>query len=64
MRNCPLCGKKVEMRMPFLVKISDDNWSFMHHCSMKACIFITAKSQEEILEIWEGNHGEEHSAEA
>lgn len=63
MRNCPLCGKKVHFGMPQLLRLSDGQWSFMHHCSEKAGIMITADTKEEILQIWEGNHGEEHPSE-
>ena len=62
MRNCPLCGKKVHFGLPQLIQLDDGKWSYAHHCSEKASIFIIADTKEEILQIWEGNHGEKHSA--
>ena len=63
MRNCPLCGKKVRFAMPELLQIADGKWGFAHHCSDKAFIFICSDTKEELLQIWEGKHGEEHPSE-
>lgn len=62
MRNCPLCGQTPHFGMPQLVPLADGRWSYAHHCSEKATIFIVADTKEEIREIWEGNHGEKHSS--
>lgn len=62
MRKCPFCSQVPHFGMPSLLLLSDGRWSFAHHCSLKASIMIVADSKEEILEIWEGKHGEKHSA--
>lgn len=63
MRNCPFCGKEVKLAAPALMYLPNEKkWSFMHHCNLKFTVMITVDSPEEILELWEGKYGEEHSA--
>ena len=64
MRKCPFCNKEVSFGLPALLRLKEPpRWSFMHHCDDKTAVLITADTQEEILCIWEGNYGEEHSSE-
>ena len=56
MRNCPFCGKKIELKMPHIVYLHNLNkWTFMHHCNDDVSIFIIKDTKEEIIAEWNGS---------
>lgn len=69
LRKCPFCGEEVEMRFPYFhYHEGMDRWVIYHACGCDKnfedglSVFITGKTEEKVIDYWNGvNHEVEES---
>lgn len=62
MKNCPFCGREVKPCFPYMMKMEDKTFSFLHACNKQMSILIYADTEEEVVEKWNKRceHEQEH----
>ena len=67
MKECPFCGALVKPRsIDFNFNSLSKNWILFHNCNVDSedsqmGILISAKTEQEVIDIWDGRYEEQKS---